>query len=107
MGMARELKGVLAALGIAIVLLGALFLLKLTTTPERSSGQRGAEELVEEEVMIDSEQGTVAGEGAEGGGGELGKRPVDPKQSLLDAIYDEKQSRQMKEHIEAIRESSR
>ena len=106
MAMGREIKVLLVTGVVALVLVAGLYVLKTTTTPERSSsGSDSAEEIAVEEH---TGSGGAAGSGdGKGEKGKLTKKKVDPKQNLLDAIYDEDSSKQMKDHLKRIRESSR
>lgn len=102
--MKREIKVLLVTLLLAVVLVVGLFVLKSVTTPEQSE--------VTGEVAVE-EGGSGVGAGGVAAGGEREKidlskkKKVDSKQGLLDAIYDEKQGKQMKDHLKAISESSR
>ena len=97
--MARQVKGVLIAMVVGTILLvGGLFYLKSSM-----SDQEGAETATE----VSSEGGTTAQEEGKEGKEKLSGKKVDSKQSLLEGIYDEGKSKQMKDHLKAIRESSR
>lgn len=106
--MKKEIKVLLATAVIAVVLVVGLFVLKAATTPERDSGVE--EGMVEEEGSGSSAAGSSMAGTGEGKREKIDlskKKKVESRQNLLEAIYDEGQSKQMKEHLKAIRESSK
>lgn len=106
--MKKEVMVLLVTLVIAVVLVVGLFALKAVKTPERDSG-------VEEAMVEEGGAGSSGSGGSTVGSGQgerekvdlSKKKKVDSKQNLLEAIYDEESSKQMKDHLKAIRESSR
>ncbi len=107
MRIVREMKGLLIALGVSLLLFLGLYLLKVAVAPEPKTSQSAEESPAQLETTVEvTSEGRSQGEGKPGQGKLTGKK-VDPKQNLLDAIYDEDNSKQMKDHLKAIRESSR
>jgi hypothetical protein len=101
MKVTRELKGILFALLIAGGLLIALFVLRSATQPEKQQSS--------EEVADTATDGGSQGDSQEGDEQKLllKKGKVDPKANLLDALGGGSGSKQMKDHLKKIRESSR
>ncbi len=107
MKMAREIKGVLVALLIAVLLFVGLFFLRSATTPEKKSV----------EVEVSEEGGGSAGAMVAspvgglnaGAGGKLPKKgaTVEQGQNVLDALKPGASNEHIKDHLKMIRESTR
>ncbi len=110
MNQSRQIQGLLIALGISLVLLVGFYLLHISVSDESRSGN---DEMAAESTTQDASKPSGGQPGT--GGKQKGEKPQKMSmergaggENLLEAIVGEGESRkQMKDHLQRIRESSR